>query len=290
VRADLRVAATRNLGPLTDAVWGSLDEGARRLDAALVQPWTRRGRGLVLVTCEEVSALPWALLPSLNGHPLTVAWSLTAFARRSTDGGVRREGRPAALRQDSGRAPNLHVSVGPDLARGESEAAAVVAAWPDLSADFASPSSSRALVEALAAPGIVHVAAHGTHVPESPLFSSVSLHDGPVFAHELQPSGVAADHVVLSACDVGATTQRPGDESLGLAASMLSLGARSVVAATAPVPDEVAARTMVRHHEGLARGMASDEALATAIVSSEPVAAAFLNLGGCWSSPERPGC
>ena len=122
--------------------------------------------------------------------------------------------------------------------------------------------------------------ARGTHQVESPLFSSLVLHDGPVFAHELQPTGVRADHVVLSACEVGLTTPRPGHESLGLALSMLSLGARSVVAAVAPVPDDVAATTMSRHHELLASGLPSDEALARAVAETDDVAAAFLNLGG----------
>jgi CHAT domain-containing protein len=127
---------------------------------------------------------------------------------------------------------------------------------------------------------VVHVAAHGTHQVQSPLFSSVHLHDGPVFAHELQAAGVRARHVVLSACEVGSATFRPGEEQLGLAAAVLSLGARSAVAAVSPVPDEVAADTMVRHHRALARGVPSDEALASALAAGEPIAAAFLHLGG----------
>ncbi len=118
------------------------------------------------------------------------------------------------------------------------------------------------------------------HQVESPLFSSLVLHDGPVFAHELQPTGVGADHVVLSACEVGSVTFRPGEEQLGMAAAVFSLGARSVVAAVSPVPDDVAGDAMVRHHAALARGRAGDEALAEAIASSAPVAASFVNLGG----------
>ena len=270
LRADLRVAATRRLGPLEYAVWGSLRSTAARLDEALLAPWGLGGRGVVVVACEQVSALPWALLPTLREVPLTLARSLTAFARRSgvdTD----RRGVP------------VHVSVGPDIVRGLAEADAVTSAWAVAGAvSQAGRSTRQGLVAALAAPGVVHVAAHGIHEPESPLFSSLMLHDGPIFAHELQPSGVAADHVVLSACDVGSVAYRPGDESLGMAASMLSLGARSVVAAVSPVPDEVAEDVVTRHHRGLARGLASDEALAAAIAASEPVAASFLNLGSRW--------
>ena len=165
------------------------------------------------------------------------------------------------------------------MPRASAEAHAIARTW-GASSHIAEPSAGAELVGALARPGIVHVAAHGTHQVESPLFSSLVLHDGPVFAHELQPTGVRADHVVLSACEVGLETGRPGHESLGLALSLLSLGARSTVAAVAPVPDDVAAATMERHHELLAAGVPGDEALARAVDEIGDVAAAFLNLGG----------
>lgn len=276
MRIDLRTAATQRLGVLTEAVWRSLRSSAERLDERLLRPWRCSSGGLVLVTCEQLSALPWALLPSLSGRPLSIARSLTAFARA--------EASPVPAGPPGGGSANdrtraVHISVGPGLARAGAEASAVEAAWRGR-AVTANPSSSAGLVRALSRPGVVHVAAHGTHQMESPLFSSLTMHDGPIFAHELQPTGVAADHVVLSACDVGLATSRPGNEELGLAISMLSLGARTVVAAVAPMPDDVAADVMTRHHRGLAAGAPSDAALAAAIAESHPVAAAFLNLGG----------
>ncbi|GAA2155662.1 CHAT domain-containing protein [Humibacillus xanthopallidus] len=275
VRVDLRAAATHHLGPLSGAVWSSLRSSAAELDAGLLQPW-RSSRGLVLVTCPEVSALPWSLLPSMRARPLTVAVSLTSFARRGLGGGPSVAG---AAPEPAGAQAGVHISVGPAVPRASAEARALARTWGTRSR-IAQPSSRQELVAALARPGIVHVAAHGTHQVESPLFSSLVLHDGPVFAHELQPTGVRADHVVLSACEVGLETGRPGHESLGLALSLLSLGARSAVAAVAPVPDDVAAATMARHHELLASGVPSDDALARAVADIDDVAAAFLNLGG----------
>ncbi len=270
MRVDLRAAATHHLGPFAGAVWGSLRSSADRLDRGVVRPWRSRAAGLVVVACEELSALPWALLPSLTGCPLTVAHSLTSFARRERPG--ERDEAP----------PPVHVSVGPQVPRAPGEAAELRETWRVAGRDVevADPSRSAGLVAALGSPGIVHVAAHGVHQVESPLFSSLVLHDGPIFAHELQPTGVAADHVVLSACEVGSASVRPGDEQLGMAAAIFSLGARSVVAAVSPVPDDVAAGAMARHHAGLARGLAGDEALAEAIAASEPAAASFVNLGG----------
>ena len=282
VRVDLRAAATHHLGPLAGAVWSSLRSSASELDEALLRPW-RTDRGLVVVTCPELSALPWALLPSMAARPFTVALSLTSFARRASTRGPEQgaeQGTDAGSDAGSERgAVGVHVSVGPSVPRASSEGRTIVRTWGDR-AHLAEPSRRAELVGALARPGVVHVAAHGTHQLESPLFSSLVLHDGPVFAHELQPTGVRADHVVLSACEVGLTTPRPGHESLGLALSLLSLGARSVIAAVSPVPDDVAATTMTRHHELLASGLPGDEALARAVAETDDVAAAFLNLGG----------
>ena len=216
----------------------------------------------MLVTCEQVSALPWALLPSMRGRPLTVTRSLTSF--------VRQERRNS---QRSTADDRVYVAVGPGLARASDEAAAVRAAWG--SAEIADPSTCAGLARSLSARGVVHVAAHGAHQVQSPLFSSVTMHDGPVFAHELQSSGVRADHVVLSACETGTASFRPGEEQLGLAAALMSLGAQSVIAAVSPVPDDVAEATAIHHHTLLAGGASSDEALASAVEAGGPVAAAF---------------
>jgi CHAT domain-containing protein len=131
----------------------------------------------------------------------------------------------------------------------------------------------------------VHVAAHGVHQPENPLFSSVRMTDGPVFAHELDQRGHAPEHVVLSACEVGLATIRPGDEALGLASVLLNLGTRSVIAGVARVGDAVAEQTMARYHTGLAGGADSATALADALTGVDSdVVPPFVNFGAAWSA------
>lgn len=277
VRVDLRAATTQHLGPFRSAVWGSLHAAAQRLDRALVAPWRSSADGIVIVVDRSVSALPWSILPSLKGVPITVALSLSSFAAKS-----------ALAPWPAGTVPAVYVGVGPGLDRADHEAAEIGKIWGD-AVRIPTPSTARGVLGALATSDVVHVAAHGSHERQSPLFSTLSMHDGPVFAYEAQRSGVTAGHVILSACEVGAATVRPGEETLGMAASLICLGARSVVAAVAPVPDEVAADVMVRHHRGLAAGLGSDEALAAAIAQSEPEAVAFLNLGGRWRAPHRVG-
>lgn len=263
-RADLRMLSTLHLGALQAAVRGSLKATMRELDDLLIRPWARRADGLVLIPCLDVVGLPWAVAPSLTGVPLTISRSLHAYAARTgtTD------------------APeHVHVSLGPQLERGPAEAEGVANAWPGVPVEVNAPSHGPGLVAALGRPGIVHVTAHGHHEPQSPLFSRVELDDGPLFAHELQAHGIQAEHVVLGACEVGIPTVRPGEEHLGLAASLLSLGAASVVGAVAPIPDDEAAEVLTAHHRHLAAGRPTDAALALAIAASSPAAAAFHCLG-----------
>jgi hypothetical protein len=74
---------------------------------------------------------------------------------------------------------------------------------------------------------------------------------------------------------------RPGGETLGLAGALVSLGVASVVASVAPVADDAAAELMALHHQGLARGLESDAALAAAS-ERVPAAATFVAAGSTW--------
>ena len=134
---------------------------------------------------------------------------------------------------------------------------------------------------------IVHIAAHGVHQTENPLFSSLQLVDGPLFAHELDQTARTPEHVVLSACELGLATVRPGDEALGLTSVLLHLGTRSVVAGVARVNDEVAADTMIAYHRRLAAGADSASALAGALehIGSDQCAP-FVCFGAAWSDAD----
>ena len=116
---------------------------------------------------------------------------------------------------------------GPGLNRAAIEAEDVAKIWGSRGYWVRGPeATAETLRTALSADEVVHVAAHGRHHDENPLFSSVIMADGPLFAHEFQRSGVNAEHVVLSSCEVGRTHVRDGEESLGLTASLLACGVR----------------------------------------------------------------
>ena len=131
---------------------------------------------------------------------------------------------------------------------------------------------------------LVHLATHGTHQSENPLFSSIRLSDGPVFAYELDESSGMPEHVVLSACELGQATVRPGDEALGLTTVLLRLGSRSVISGVANMHDRIAAEVMPRYHRKLVAGLPSDVALAEACATATDLPAPFVCFGASWSA------
>ncbi|MEP7091609.1 MAG: CHAT domain-containing protein [Nocardioidaceae bacterium] len=266
VRADLDALAMPVLpAPLVDAVRRSLDAGLRRLDDLLLEPLGLAGTPLVVSASTVLVLLPWSLLPSRRGLPVVVTPSATSWLRAG------RHSRPPT--------PRVVSVAGPGLRRAEEEADRVQARWPDAQRLTAGAATTGAVRDALARADLVHVAGHGTHQQESPLFSSLRLADGPLYAYELD--GGSAPCVVLSACEAGLATVRPGDEGLGLTSVLLHLGSRSVLAGVARVPDDVADRVMDRVHAAMVTGTDSAQALAWALAEDDQLAP-FVCFGSSW--------
>ncbi|HEY0775637.1 MAG TPA: CHAT domain-containing protein, partial [Nocardioidaceae bacterium] len=256
---------------ITAAVRSSLRSSLARLDEAMLRPLAVDGKSLVASCSGPLAVLPWSLLPSRVGLPTVVTpAAATWLAARS---GAPRPDRPRGV-----------ALAGPGLRESEQEARDVSATWAGgrlLAGVQAVTSSARA---ALAESDLLHVAAHGTHRAESPLFSSLRLNDGPLYAYELDPGAEGAGCVTLSACEAGLATLRPGDEGLGLTHALLHLGVRSVVAGVARVRDDVAATTMKRLHRAMAEGMSAAAALALAQQEADEDAppAPFVCFGADW--------
>ena len=199
-------------------------------------------------------ALPWPLLPELAGRPVTVAPSLSGWHRARES---------LRVRPSTDGRWSVAAVAGPGLPRARTEASAVAGIWARRAEvrDLSSATSAD-LLDAMATGRVVHVAAHGVHRGENPMFSSLSMTGGPLFAYELDQRGQAPEHVVLSACDAGRSTVRAGEEALGLTSVLLQLGTAGVVAGVARVHDDVAAEVMRRYHAELAHGRDAAEALA----------------------------
>ena len=125
------------------------------------------------------------------------------------------------------------------------------------------------MLPALDGAPLVHLAAHGHHDQENFLFSRVDLADGPLMAYDIQRLTAAPRHVVLSSCDVGRTTVRPGEEILGFTAALLYIGTATVTASVARVGDEAVVGTMAAYHRLLAAGTRPAEALAAATADDQ---------------------
>lgn len=275
VRADFDLLAYSHLASgVRASAAASVRRGLERLDERLLRPLGLEQRRVVLTPTASLAAIPWGGLPSRYGVPTTVASSATAWMRAL----------PAL--NDRFAAPNVTALAGPDLRRSAAEARDVAHLWPGATAVVGAVASRQHFTAAFVRSDLLHLAAHGQHETQNPLFSSLRLADGLLFAYELDALQSAPAHVVLSACDLGLSTVRPGDETLGLTSVLLALGTRSIVSGVARVADEVAHEVMVDYHRRLSNGADSALALAgaTAAASTSGVPAPFVCFGSHWSA------
>lgn len=258
VRSALDAQAGRTLPTaLADAVRAATAHDLDDLEAQLVAPLRELigDRQLVVVPTGGLTAVPWSALPSLAGTPVTVASSASTWVARTA---------PAS-------GPTLLVG-GPRIARGDSELAAIegvatgVPVVARLDGAAATVAATRKHWEDA---DVAHLAAHGHHAADNPLFSGLELADGLLMGYDLLAARRTPSLVVLSACDLGLHDTRPGDESLGVTTALLAAGAATVIASVARVADGVAERVMVAFHRRLAAGDTPAAALAAATAGEQ---------------------
>jgi tetratricopeptide (TPR) repeat protein len=228
-----------------------------RLDDLLLAPVAAEigDRPLVLTPSGVLAAVPWTLLPTNRGRPVIVAESATSWAARSE----------TPLR--SGTAGFV---AGPRVPQAESETSAAAKVWPGSRVLHGAEATAEAVSRMAGEVDVLHVSAHGRHSSENPLFSGFELADGPWFGYDIDQLDRVPDVVLLSACEVGRSTLRGGEELIGMTAAWLHAGARCVVASAAAINDEVAHDVLVRVHEGLAEGLRPSGALARALLDVDP--------------------
>jgi CHAT domain-containing protein len=170
---------------------------------------------------------------------------------------------------------------GPGVSRGEEEVARAAAAWWDAEL-LCGPDGTTERVATLASRvDVLHLAGHGRHTRENPLFSAVELYDGPWFGYDVDRLERVPTTVVLSACELGRVSVRSGEEAIGMSAAWLHAGARTVLSSPVLIADDVACDAMARWHTRVARGVAPADALAEVTESAEDVVP-MLSFGGGW--------
>jgi CHAT domain-containing protein len=153
---------------------------------------------------------------------------------------------------------------GPGNDRGEAEIRAIAALRPGSTVLTGAGATPEATLRGLPTVALAHVAAHGHHESDNPLFSTLELCGGPLMGYDLQRLTRAPAIVVLSSCDLGLTQVRPGDETLGMAAALLSVGTGAVVASVSRIADDTAMDVMTRYHARAAADRPPAAALAEA--------------------------
>ncbi|UJP09451.1 CHAT domain-containing protein [Microbacterium sp. KUDC0406] len=250
MRADLDAVSLAQGTRMVEVVRRSLDDRMSRLDEELLRPLLDHAPGagrLVLSVPGALTGIPWALLPGLAGRPFTLATSATRW-RDATSRPLRRTGAIA----------------GPRVVRAADEVQAVAGAHGDalmLTGEQATVGATAAMAGTV---DLLHVAAHGRHSADSPMFSGLELVDGTLFGYDVDLIDTVPDTVVLSACELGRSTVRWREEAIGMTRVWLHAGARCVIASPVLVPDDAAATLLPAVHERIAAGVAPAVALSDA--------------------------
>ncbi|MEZ5079538.1 MAG: CHAT domain-containing protein [Thermoleophilia bacterium] len=227
----------------------SLDRSLAALNALIVEPLidaigtTER---IVVAPIARLFGVPWHALPGFAGRRVTAVPSATAWMRFRD------------LPQAGGTA--LAVA-GPELGSAAEEVRSVAGLHRSGVAMVPPDSTVDAVIEAMAAGGLLHLACHGEFRSDNPSFSALHLADGPLTVLDLERLGRAPAVVVLAACDAAASEALPGDELRGFLSALFMLGTRSVIASTVPVPDLESTGLMTELHRGLSAGLDSERAL-----------------------------
>lgn len=271
LNADLTMAAGHRddelAAPLRAALRARLDVVGEQLVAPLLQ--VIDDRRVVLTPSSALAGTPWSLIPGLVGRPLTIPPSATRWLEL-------RQSRPTRAHPT-----RVGLVAGPGVERGEEEVRRASAAWERATAlcgDEATATRVAALAEEV---DVLHLAGHGRHTGENPLFSAVELADGPWFGYDIELLGRTPEIVVLSACELGRVSVRSGEEAIGMSAAWLHAGARTVLSSPVLIADDVACETLARWHALVARGAAPADALAEVSASADDVVP-LLSFGAGW--------
>jgi tetratricopeptide (TPR) repeat protein len=221
---------------------------AAALDAMVLGPVAADvgDRPLVVIPTGPLQSLPFSVLPSCAGRPVSVAPSATLWHH-------------AAAAPASASPRRVLVGYGLPGAVAEAETLGRMHATAPIVRDDATVDT---VTRAMDGAELAHIAAHGRVQPSNPLFSSLMLADGPLTVYDMERLDRVPRTVVLAACDTGRTVVQTGDEVLGISATLLSRGARQVVASVVPLPDVATGPLMVAFHRRLLAGQPAPDALA----------------------------
>lgn len=261
LRADLDVVASITRGPMAAVVRRARDDRLARLSDLLVAPIASHLSGVdrvVILAPGALAGLPWSMLRGFEGRALTVASAASTWARARTRG-------PLALRRAG-------FALGPRIPRGVEEIETASRRWETADVLRGGQTTVAEVTRLASRVDLLHIAAHGRHAVDNPMFSGIEFEDGTLFGYDIDLVHKVPDAVVLSSCEVGRSAVRWGEEAVGMVRIWLHAGTRCVIAAPVVVADDDACELLGAMHDGLARGVSPAEALAAASVRTGIVA------------------
>ena len=260
LRADLDMAALTRGGLMGAVTERALTSRLALLDAELLEPLRRvtPAERLAITVPGALAGIPWAMLPSMSGVPFTLATSVSRLL--------------AASPRTTAPATTVGFAAGPRVARAGEEVQRAATAWQRTGRTTRTLEGGEATVAAVtdlaAGTDVLHIAAHGRHAVDNPLFSGFELADGTLFGYDVDLIPRVPSTVILSACELGRSSVRWGEEALGMTRVWLHAGAGCVIAAPVVVPDDVAGELLSALHTGLSEGSPPAVALAKAAVDT----------------------
>ena len=260
LRADLDMAALTRGGLMGAVTERALTSRLALLDAELLEPLRRvtPAERLAITVPGALAGIPWAMLPSMSGVPFTLATSVSRLL--------------AAPPRTTAPATTVGFAAGPRVARAGEEVQRAATAWQRTGRTTRTLEGGEATVAAVtdlaAGTDVLHIAAHGRHAVDNPLFSGFELADGTLFGYDVDLIPRVPSTVILSACELGRSSVRWGEEALGMTRVWLHAGAECVIAAPVVVPDDVAGELLSTLHTGLSEGSPPAVALAKAAVDT----------------------
>jgi CHAT domain-containing protein len=191
------------------------------------------------------------VLPSLAARPFVISPSASIFAALATR--PRRQLKTAAL------------IAGVGLKQASSEIRRLAARWVDPILLEPGDAVASRVNESFERADLVHLAAHYEIARGNPLFSSVPVADGPLYAYDLMRIGRPPEVLVFAGCESVRTGPAAGAALLGAAHTLLVAGVRSVIGTAGLVPDDEATTSFLDAvHAGLAQNDPAPVALAAA--------------------------
>jgi tetratricopeptide (TPR) repeat protein len=226
-----------------------LNKAGPALQQALLGPAVRHlGDGpVIIVPTGKLHPIPWAILPALKDRVTSVAPSAAAWVR--------------AHRAPEPEHRHVVLARGPGLGSNGAEVPELAKLYDDVTVLDDAAATADKVLSALDGAWLAHIAAHGIFRADSPLFSSLRMHDGPLTVYDFEQLNRAPYRLVLSSCEGAALAPAGANELLGLVSSLLPLGTAGIIAGLVPLNDQALVPLMVDLHGHLRAGQTLAESL-----------------------------